>query len=477
MNYRKLISNAAAAFVSQGVSMVASILTSLLVPKLLGVEEFGYWQLFIFYTSYVGLFHLGICDGVYLINGGKSRVEIDRKEINSQFRFAFTYQIIFSLLIALASFFLVDGGNRFFVLCATAVFLLLNNMSTYIGYVFQSMNETRLYSISTILDRAVFAVLLVVLLIIHADFFEIYVFAYALAKMACLVYCIFHFRDFLASGVFEPRSAIRVSVDSIRVGSKLMCANLADMLILGIARALIDANWGIETFGQVSLALSLVSFFVTFMTQFSMVLYPALRQSSQNDMIRLYRRIKNVLGITLPVIYVLYYPLSFMLSIWLPDYTTSMHYLGLLLPICAFNSAMSISSTTYLKVLRREGDILTLNALSVLASILLSLIGIYALSSIEFVLIGCVCVVAFRYLVSARLLNRELGDSGAGMDIWLYVLAVIHMAGYMLENETVAFVLSISAYCFFLLRNRKALVRAGAAMRSIVADTRKVDGS
>ena len=76
MKIREMAGNALAAFASQGFSFLLSILTSLLVPKVLGVQEFGYWQLFLFYSSYTGFFSLGISDGMYLIEGGKSRTEI-----------------------------------------------------------------------------------------------------------------------------------------------------------------------------------------------------------------------------------------------------------------------------------------------------------------------------------------------------------------------------------------------------------------
>ena len=51
--------------------LISGVLT-LVVPKLLGPEEYGYWQLYVFYMSYVGLFHLGWCDGVYLRYGGRN---------------------------------------------------------------------------------------------------------------------------------------------------------------------------------------------------------------------------------------------------------------------------------------------------------------------------------------------------------------------------------------------------------------------
>ena len=66
MNKRAILQNMSVAFLAQGVSMCLSILQTLLVPKVLGVEQYGYWQLYIFYVSYVGLFHLGLSSGVYV---------------------------------------------------------------------------------------------------------------------------------------------------------------------------------------------------------------------------------------------------------------------------------------------------------------------------------------------------------------------------------------------------------------------------
>lgn len=99
MNFKALARNVSVAFFAQGVAMAVNIAVSLLVPKALGVEEYGYWQLFIFYASYVGFGHLGLNDGVYLINGGTKRCDIDKKSVNSQMVLSFSFQIIIALAI------------------------------------------------------------------------------------------------------------------------------------------------------------------------------------------------------------------------------------------------------------------------------------------------------------------------------------------------------------------------------------------
>ena len=101
MNARFVIKNMSIAFIAQGVSLAMGVLQSLLVPKLLGITQYGYWQLFIFYTSYVGFFHLGLNDGVYLIFGGKSRKEIDKRLISSQFIVAIVFQSVVAVIVSI----------------------------------------------------------------------------------------------------------------------------------------------------------------------------------------------------------------------------------------------------------------------------------------------------------------------------------------------------------------------------------------
>ena len=58
-----------------------SVLLNMFVPKILGVTEYSYWQLYVFYTSYVGFFHLGWLDGIYLKIGGQDYDELNKNKL------------------------------------------------------------------------------------------------------------------------------------------------------------------------------------------------------------------------------------------------------------------------------------------------------------------------------------------------------------------------------------------------------------
>ena len=103
MNKKVILQNMSVAFLAQGVSMALSIIQTLIVPKLLGVEQYGYWQLYIFYVSYVGFFHLGLSSGVYLSTGGQTREKMDKPAIKSQMIFGVTYQAVMAAVIVVLS--------------------------------------------------------------------------------------------------------------------------------------------------------------------------------------------------------------------------------------------------------------------------------------------------------------------------------------------------------------------------------------
>lgn len=178
MDYRSLAKNVGIAFIAQGVALVLSILQSLLVPKMMSTTHYGYWQLFLFYQSYVGLAHLGINDGVYLIKGGETRKTIDKKSVNSQFAFGIFFQAVIACLIVAVACLGGFGDDREFVIASTGIFLVVQNASAFLMYLLQAMNETRRSSYATIVERLTFLIPLVALLVLRYDSYRPLVVSY-----------------------------------------------------------------------------------------------------------------------------------------------------------------------------------------------------------------------------------------------------------------------------------------------------------
>lgn len=445
MDLKLLAKNAAVAFAAQGISLFASVAMSLIVPKVLGVTTYAYWQLFVFYTSYSGLFQFGLNDGIYLIEGGKTRDQINKKAVNTQFSVAVLIQFVIGACIAAIAAVMAPEPERFFVLIAFGVYTFIFNLQGFLGYVYQAINETRLFSLASIIERLFFLLSMFALVVFGVDSFIPYIIFYSTSKMISLVYCAYQARDFLFAGHLGLRKALPLASGSIKVGIGLMVANVASMLILGLMRLLIDGAWGIEVFGRVSFALSMVNFFITFVAQASMVLFPALRQGTESERRLFYRVVRDLLEILLPVVYLLYFPMVAVLVLWLPQYATSMVYFAFLLPICVFDTKMDICCTTYFKVLRKERLLLVVNVTTCACSAIASSLGVYLLSSLDAVLAGVVVCIMGRSLWSERYLNKHLGVPGSAVAVEEVVLT---LAFVLLSTQLPALV-AFACYAFF----------------------------
>ena len=411
------------AFAAQITSLMMSILMSLIVPKLLGTTDFAYWQLYLFYISYVGFFHFGLNDGVYLKLGGKEYEDLDFSVLHSQMICLLFSQIVIAFICGIGSVSFIEG-RRQFVWIAVGLYLVMFNLAGYFGFVFQAVNNTKTYSLSTIIDKLGFLLLLGGLLIGGVKSFQPFIILHLSSKAVSTFYILIKGRRILTARCCDRVVCAREICSNIRIGIKLTIANIASLLILGSGRMVIDYVWGIETFGKLSFSLSLTNFFLLFVSQVSMVLFPALRKVNNTEQKKVYYLTRNVLGLFLPIILLGYYPVKLLLGLWLPQYNDSLIYLGLLLPLCTFDSKMQLLCNTYFKVLREEKKLLEINILAMLLSIILALMGGFIIKDITFIAISMVVAIAFRSMIAELYLARVMG-SDVRKNLFLESLLVI----------------------------------------------------
>ena len=468
MNFKKLLGNMSIAFLAQGVSLLLSVVLSLVVPKILDGSQFGYWQLFLFYSSYCGFFHFGLNDGVYLIHGGESYDRLDKENIGSQLKLGVIYQAIISSLIVAAAFFGIGDRDRLFVIVSTAIYLCINNAAFFMGFVFQMTNETKLFSISVLADKVFFLLALVFLIMFEVRDYKIYTILYIVSRSVALAYCFYRGKEILFAKYLGFKKTFPLVWESIRVGLKLTVANIASLLIIGIMRFMVDKAWGIETFGQLSLALSLENFFLLFIQQISMVLFPALRQADKKILNSFFSVFESLLTFLMPLAYILYFPIVFIVGMWLPNYSDSLKYFGLLLPICVFDSRMNLLCITYLKVLRKESLLFIINVFTVLGSGILSAAGIYLCKNIEVTIMLVVIAVVLRSIMSEVILAKYM-ESKSVMKSLIIALTItaVFCVTQVCGNSAVSLLLTMAVYAFSLIFDRKSFAEIAKKLNAM----------
>ena len=139
---RKFVKSISYAFVAQVVSLMVSVFMSFFVSKYMTIESYGYYQLFLFYSTYVGIFQFGTSEGTYLENGGKLYSELDFQKLKELFLSVLSI-VVFVLLILLCGIqFFESNKSKKEVLIIIALYAIVHFFVVFFGMLKQAVNET-----------------------------------------------------------------------------------------------------------------------------------------------------------------------------------------------------------------------------------------------------------------------------------------------------------------------------------------------
>lgn len=440
------------AFGAQGLSMVLSVLMALFLPKVLGVTDYSYWQLFIFYISYAGFFHLGLNDGVYLKLGGKKYEDLDFSLLNANLIISTISQLVICGLISFiaAGFMNLESARSFTIVC-TAAYIIVCNYGGFFTYILQISNRIKEYSLSVVIDKVGFMLVVLIGILTRSEDFRLYVVLYICTKIISTGYSMIRCHQLIQARPTKFSSAYKEVFDNIKVGMTLTISNVASMLILGFGRSMIDSHWGVEAFGKFSLALSLSNFFLQFISQVSLVLFPTFRRLQKEQIADYYKKLRAMLSLVLSGMLLLYMPMYFLLSAWLPQYSESLRYMVILLPICTFDGKMNMLCNTYLKVLRKEKMLLRFNLITMLMSLIMCSTSTYIIENIYAVTISMVAAIVIRSIIAEMYLSRYFNESITISILMEISMAVIFVSSTWVLGAIKGFAIYLISYIIFCI--------------------------
>ncbi|WP_129727571.1 oligosaccharide flippase family protein [Ectobacillus funiculus] len=404
------IKNFSYSLTSQLISMIISTIVILIVPKLIGVEEYGYWQLYLFYASYVGFLHLGWNDGVYLRYGGKEYKELDKDLFFSQFWMLVIFQIIVGMGILVASTAFTSDINKLFIFKMIALCTLIVNVRYMLIYVLQATNKIKEYAQITMMEKVLYCCL-ILLLLFRTREYNLLIAADIIGKVVSLVYAAYCCRDIVFKKISVFYFDMRETLENISAGIKLMFSNIASILIIGIVRFGIERAWSVSTFGKVSLVISISNLIMIFINAIGIIMFPFLRRTNEEDLPRIYTVSRTFLMVPLLGILIAFYPLKFILSVWLPQYAESLMFMALIFPMCVYEGKMALLINTYLKTLRKEKLMLFINLVSVVLSIIFTILFTIVFKNLTLAIVSIVVLLAFRCAFAEILLSKILNIS------------------------------------------------------------------
>lgn len=449
------IENFSYTITSNLVSLLISTLLVLIVPKLVGGEEYGYWQLYLFYSSYVGFMQFGWNDGIYLRYGGSEYNNLDKRVFFSQFWMLAISQIIIASFIIVSSVIFVNELERRFIFEMIALCVVIIGIRAMLLFILQATNRIKDYAKITIMDRVIYCCLIIIFLLFGVREYKLMIAADLIGKLISLLYVMNICKDIVFYKISVFYVDFREIIENISAGIKLMFANIASMLIIGVVRFGIEHSWDVKTFGEISLTISVSNLMMLFINALGIIMFPILKRTDDKKLSSIYVTMRDFLMIILLGLLIVYYPLKVVLSIWLPTYASSLMYMSLVFPMCVFEGKIALLINTYLKTLRKEKLMLKINLISLLLSIIITVLTTIVFKNLNLAIVAIVILLAFRCALAEMFLSKILKISlYRDIVLELTMTLIFILTGWFI-NSWVGVLLYVVAYIMYLVIKRK----------------------
>lgn len=436
---------------AQSISLLLGIARTLLLPLLLGITNFGYWQVYLLYMSYVGIFALGFNDGIYLKYGKYEYDELPKETFRSSIRLFIVFQIVIMLLVSTVIMFEPDSSKQLSMLWAS-INIPIAGLTGVLTYVLQITNQLKKYSFYTILDKITVLIIIVGVFLLKLDNFLIIIIADTLSRVLVLGLMINSCKDIIFGKGIRYQFAFKEIIENVRIGIKLMLANFAGMLVLGFGRFLVERTASVEEYGIYSFAISTMNLVLVLITAIGLVIYPTLNRLDKNNYPNYFTKLNKVLVIIIFGLLVSLFPLKIFISRFMADYVGIFSYLSIIFAIIFVQSKMQILINPYYKLLRKESMMLRANLVGVVIAIILIAPMYILIKSVTMVAIGTLLAMLIRLYLSEVYLKKEQGISGnKNIVLELAGLSLFIIFGFI-DNLYLGLIGHLLIYSLFLLK-------------------------
>ncbi len=343
---------------SQGISLVASIVTSILLPKILNVNSYGLFRIFTLYLGYTSLLHFGFVDGVLLRFAGSDYESLQEQQMRTYSRFYIASQLILGAAVCLGGLLITDSDYRF-ILLMLGIDLVAINLTSYYQFLSQATKRFREYALKNLSLSVFKTVFVLILFVLHTALhlqisYRFYLIFLVMADCLMLFWYLLIYSN-ITFGKRHPFSYEKQALfDLFKTGIVLTVAYQVSHLIHMLDRQFVSTLYPIETYAMYAFSYNLVTLISTMVSSIAIVMFPMLKKSGKEAIQKNYNTILSGVCAIIGASLVLYYPLVWFIGWFLPEYTGSVVYLKIILPCILYTGAISVVMFTFVKILNEN---------------------------------------------------------------------------------------------------------------------------
>lgn len=397
-------------------TIISGIVVGFLLPKLIGITNYGYYKTFVLYITYSGLFQFGISEGILLKYGGVDYEELDKKVFRSYSQSFIIIEFITSLILIIFSMVFLDGEYSFIFVCV-AMFILFQNVTTYYQYISQITNRFNELSIRNVI-KSILTILTILGMLLYSYIYNrkvisyrIYTIIYIIINSILMFWYIYTYRE-ITFGEKEASNKESSIFLLAKFGLPLLLSSICGTLILNIDRQFVNMYFDIDTYGAYAFAYSIISLITTATSSIGTVIYPQAKRTNEISLISKYQSLSKLLIAFVMACGCIYFPLCKFMSIFFINqvkYLDSLPIFRVLLPGLSISCTISLITQTYYKTFNLNKSYFRLIIIILFITIITDSIAYYAFNSTLAISIASVIVFVIWYVIANQYLKIKIG--------------------------------------------------------------------
>lgn len=407
MDAIKIIKNSLYVSGVQLATMLFGMIKTFLIPKMLGVIGFGWWQYYLLWVGYVGLFALGFNDGFYLKYGGYDYHQLPKSKLSSSLRVFALVELIISVLFALVVC-LFSEADKSLVLLAVSVNIPLHGIKGFFIYVFQVTNRIKRYSFYSLIDRFLFLIIVGLFYGIGVTNYWIIISLDIVSQLFVICMMMTTCRDMLIGPSISLKDGINEFKDNIAIGSKLMIALFSATFAAGLTKLFVEHYQGIEEFSCYAFATASTSVINLFISGLATIAYPTLARLDKNSYDKYFTLTDRLISIIAFGSFLIYPLLVIFINSYFHEYSRCLEYYPLVVCSIFLNAKVSLVINTFYKAMRQETTMLFVNISQCGLLIVLMFVFTAFKPGVNSVVISSVISILVIYTYSKSYLSKSL---------------------------------------------------------------------
>lgn len=348
---KKFIKNVFFVVFSNSLTLLSGILIGIVIPKIMGISDFGYYKTFTLYSSYVGIFHFGFVDGILLVHAGCSRENLDLNRFRLLGKSMFIFELIITVLGSfIAMFFLINEYKMLFLFVSLNLFAL--NLTTYFEYIVQITMNFKQLSIRSLIKTSMqlIAVLLIYILFKTVNYIispYVYIAIVVSINYLLLIWYMITYRQFLFGKA--EKFDLNTLVFYLKKGFPIMCSNLLIMLIFAVDQIFVNVLFDKEIYAYYAFAYSMISLITTTTNAISIVFFPTLKNIDDEKALNQYENFNAYILIFSALSLCCYQIFCFIIDSFLTKYYQSLPILRIVIPMVLITTPITVVKYNFYK--------------------------------------------------------------------------------------------------------------------------------